>query len=175
MNQVQDRFSYKTQWVIRRYADQASFERGEASDVAGADGQVLPAESVIDGNLLLNEGIGELLDLLAGLGSPTAFNNANARIGVGDSSTAEAATQTGLSATTNKLYKAVDAGFPTRSSQTVTWQAQFTGAEANWAWNEFTVANGSSDAAKNLNRKVSAQGTKTSGQVWTISIQVTIS
>ena len=175
MSEVQDRFSYKTQWVIRRYADDAAFAAGLASDTVDPDGNILPAESVIDGNLLLNEGIGELLDLLCGLGSPTAFSNANARIGVGDSSEAEAASQTGLQAATNKLYKAVDASFPSRSSQTVTWQAQFGGTEANWAWNEFTVANGSSDAAKNLNRKVSAQGSKTSGQVWTVSIQVTIS
>lgn len=172
---VADKFQYRTQWLIRRYVDDAAFAAGAASEVAGADGQMLPAESVIDGNILLAEGIGELLDLLCGLGSPTAFSNANARIGVGDSSTAESAAHTGLQAATNKLYKAVDASFPSRSGTTVTWQAQFTGAEANWAWNEFTVANGSSDAAKNLNRKVSAQGSKTSGQTWTVSIQVTIS
>ena len=175
MNAVRDGFSYKTQWLIRRYADDAAFAAGQVSDVVGGDGQVLPAESVIDGNLLLNEGIGELWDLACGLGTPAAFSNANARLGVGDSATAESAAHTGLQAATNKLYKAVDAGYPSRSGQTVTWQAQFTGAEANFSWQEFTVANGSSDAAKNLNRKTSNQGTKTAGQVWTLALQITLS
>ena len=174
MNAVQDRFSYKTQWVIRRYADQQAFEAGQASDLVDADGNILPAESVIDGNLLLNEGIGELLDLLCGLGSPTAFNNANAYIGVGDSTTAESAAHTGLQAASNKTYKAMAATYPSRSGQTVTFRAVFGGTDANYAWNEFTVANGNSDAAKNLNRKVSAQSTKVAGQTWTIDVSVTI-
>jgi hypothetical protein len=51
----------------------------------------------------------------------------------------------------------------------------FSGSEANYAWNEFTVANGNSDSAKNLNRLVSAQGTKTSGQVWQVDVEITLS
>lgn len=155
---------YQTRWVIRRFADDAAFARGEAF-----------SESVIDGNLLLNEGIGTAWDLICGLGSPTAFSEANAYLGVGDSNTAESAAHTGLQASTNKLYKAVSAGYPQRSGQAVTWRAVFSGGEANFAWNEFTVANGNSDAASNLNRKVSAQGTKASGQTWTLDLTITLS
>src|SRR3972149_69403 len=61
---------------------------------------------LIEGNLLLNEGITALQNLLIGA-AETAFNNANSYLGVGDSSTAASAGQTGLQASTNKLYKAM--------------------------------------------------------------------
>ncbi len=160
---INDSLQYKTEWLIRKFADDAAF----ASDA--------PFEEVkIEGNLLLNEGITELLNLLIGA-TATAFNNANSYIGVGDSTTAEAASQTDLQATTNKLYKAMSATYPSVSGQTVTFQSAFTGTDANYAWQEFTVSNTSSGTGKNLNRKVSAQGTKTSGQTWTVQLTVTLS
>jgi len=85
------------------------------------------------------------------------------------------ATQTALQAATNKLYKAMEATFPIRASQTVTWRIVCGSTDANFAWNEFTVANGNSDAADNLNRKVSAQGTKAAGQTWTLDLSLTLS
>ena len=163
MQALNDRFTYKTLWTIRRFADDAAFARGEAYDV-----------TEVHGNLMLNEGIAELWDLAIGAGSPTQFNNANARLGVGDSSTAEAASQTDLQAATNKTYKAMSATYPQRSAQTVTWRAVFNSAEANYAWNEFCVDNGGT-ALKTLNRKVSAQGTKASGQTWTLDLSITLS
>jgi len=160
---VPDQAGHRTRWIIRRFADEAEFRAGRAY-----------AESVIDGNLLLNEGIGELWDLACGLGTPTAFSNTNARLGVGDSNTAEAATQTDLQAATNKTYKAMETGYPSRTNQTVTWRSVFGASDANYAWNEFVVDNGAT-AGKTLNRKVSAQGTKASGQVWTLDLQITLS
>lgn len=128
----------------------------------------------IDGNLLLNEGINAIWTLVAG-GSETAYNNANTEIGVGDSTTAEAATQTDLQASTNKLFKAMDASFPTYgTSQKITFRATFGSSEANYAWQEFSVRNGNT-ANKNLNRKVSNQGTKTSGQTWQVTVEITLS
>lgn len=172
---IREKFSYKTQWLIRRYADDAAFAAGLATDVVGADGQVLPAESVVEGNILLADGIGELLDLLCGLGSPTAFDNANARIGVGDSTTAESAAHTGLQAASNKAYAAMESGYPQRSGTTVTFRSVFGSAAGNFSWQEFTVVNAASDTGKNLNRKVSNQGSKVSGQVWTCDISVSLS
>ena len=96
-------------WLDGGRRDDAAFARDEASEVVGGDGQMLPAESVIEGNILLSEGIGELWDLVCGLGSPTAFSNANAYIGVGDSTTAESAAHTDLQAASNKTYKAMAA------------------------------------------------------------------
>ena len=115
-----------------------------------------------------------MIDLLIGAAA-TAFSNANAYIGVGDSSTAENATQTSLQAATNKLWKAMESGYPTNATQKVTFRAVFGSAEANYAWNEFTVTNASDDTGDNLNRKVSAQGTKTSGQTGTVDLEITFS
>lgn len=172
---ISDKITYKPQWTVTRYANEADFLAGRIdSEVIDALGNRLPGQSVIDGNLLLNEGIGELLDLLTGVGG-TPFNNANAYIGVGDSTTAAAATQTGLQAATNKAYKGMAANYPSRTNQTVTFRAVFTGTDANHAWQEFSIANGNSDTAKNLNRKVSDQGTKASGQTWTVDLTITLS
>lgn len=173
---VFDRGRMKKIWTIRRYASHDDFLAGKPSAVPdGKTGKLLPAMSKIHGNVLLNEGIAELLDLACGLGTPTNFGNSNAYLGVGDDTTAESASHTGLQAATNKLYVAVDASYPQRASQTVTWRGTFDIDQANFNWREFTVANGSSNTAKNLNRKVSTQGTKASGQVWTLDLSITVS
>lgn len=128
----------------------------------------------IDGNLLLNEGIGELLKLLIG-GTATAFNNANSFIGVGDGTTAAAATQTGLVGT-NKTYVGMDTGYPQIAGNVVTFSATFGAAVGNHAWREFTVCNSNSDTGKNLNRKVeSALRAKVSPDTWVVRLQITIS
>jgi hypothetical protein len=80
---------------------------------------------------------------------------------------------TGLLAETNKLYKGMETSYPSISGQTVFFRAQFNSSEANFAWNEFTVANGDSDSADNLNRKVSSQGTKSVGDVWILTLWIT--
>lgn len=175
MEKVKDRAFYQTRWRVTRHASEQDAREGRVY----ADDEALrlfgmPQVTEIEGNLLLNEGLALAWDLIIGAGG-TAFSNANAYIGVGDSTTAASASQTGLQASTNKLYKGMQSGYPSRSNQTVTWRAQFGSSEANFAWNEFTVANGNSDAAVNLNRVVSAQGTKTSGQTWTVDVAITLS
>lgn len=159
---------------VREQAESFLKAGGELTDAVKLfQGNYLGHSSVV-GNLLLNEGINALWTLVAG-GSETAYNNANAELGVGDSSAAEAATQTDLQAATNKLFKAMDASYPTYgTSQKITFRATFTGSEANFAWNEFSVRNGNA-ANKNLNRKVSSQGTKTSGQTWQVTLDITLS
>jgi len=126
---------------------------------------------VILGNILVNAGIQLMEDLLIGAGG-TTYANANARIGVGDSSTAAAVGQTDLQAATNKLRKVMDATFPSRSGQTVTWKSSFTTSEANYAWNEWAVFNAAT-AGTMLNRKVESLGTKSSG-TWTLQTDVSI-
>jgi len=126
-------------------------------------------------NGLLNEGINELWTILCSAGG-TKFDSTNAYTGVGDSNAAFNATQTGLQAAVNKLYKAMDGGYPTYgSAQKATWRSTYGSADANWAWEETTVANGNSDAAKNLNRKVQSLGTKASGTTWILTLEITLS
>jgi len=51
----------------------------------------------------------------------------------------------------------------------------FATGDANYDWNEFTVANANSNAGDNLNRKTSTQGTKAAGQTWTLDLTITFS
>jgi len=152
-------------FYITKYASEEDYKNGKV------------LEKVFAGkNLLLNEGINELFTILCTAASGTKFDNSNAYIGVGDDNTAAAAAQTGLIAAVNKLYKGMEGGYPTYgASQKATWRAVFGASEANFAWNEFTVANGNSDSDDNLNRLVSAQGTKVNGQVWQVDVEITLS
>ena len=124
-----------------------------------------------EGNCLLNSGIDEMWDLIVG-GSSNHFDNTNAQIGVGDSSTAADATQTDLQAATNKTYKGMESGYPTSTSQKATFKSSFGDSEANYIWNEWVVKQ--STSAKCLNRKVENLGTKTSG-TWTLEVSITLS
>ncbi len=176
--QIADRIRYKTRWVITRYRDFDAYLRGEPSDVPdlnGPIGAMLPARSIIEGNVLLNAGIQLALDLMTGGGGNNApYNAGNSYIGVGDSSLAANATQTGLNAANNKAWQAMANGYPSRTNQTVTWQAAFDGNTANFGWQEFTVVNGANDDSVNLNRVANNQGTKTAGQTWTVSVAITL-
>lgn len=171
---ITDKVTMKKKWTIRRYNCHQDFLDNKLPEtIIDAKGKVLPGKSVFEGNVLLNEGIAELLLLLTG-GVAAAYSNTNAYLGVGESTTAEAASQTGLSGAT-LTYKAMEATYPQISGQTVTWRSVFGSAEANNAWQEFTVVNASTDTGDNLNRKVSDQGTKAAGQTWTLDLAITFS
>lgn len=133
----------------------------------------VPAEVVsLEDNLIVDVGATAIWQLVTATGG-TAFSNANATIGVGDSSTAEAANQTDLQAATNKLRKAMDASYPQVSGRSATWRATFGGSDANFAWNEWGVFNAASGGTM-LNRKVQSLGTKASGTTWTITVTITL-
>ncbi len=131
------------------------------------------AERVVTGNLLLQEGIVALFTLLTG-GAEAAFSAANARIGVGDSNTPAADTQTGLQGT-NVAFMGMDAGYPVvgaAADKSVTFRATFGPSDANWAWEEWTVDNGAT-AGRNLNRKVESLGTKSGGS-WQLTVTISL-
>jgi hypothetical protein len=184
----------RTAWLCEKWSEEAcDFARRKLQLAPDAEvgSQIFkslgfePEEAlVVPGNLLLNEGIQRLLDLLIVAGG-TGYNNANAFIGVGDTNTAEAATQTELQATqnaANRFYKGMVATWPQRTAQTVDWKSDFTTGEANFAWAEWTIAAGATTASgsgflvgtTNLNRKVQSLGTKASG-TWTLTASLTIS
>lgn len=171
---IDEKIKMKKVWRIRRYKTHQDFLDGNLPEsIIDGKGKRLPGESIIEGNVLLNEGITALLNLLTGE-TETAFDNTNAYLGVGESTTAAAASQTGLQGL-SKTYKAMESSYPSISGQSVTFRSVFGTSDANNAWQEFTVANGNSDTADNLNRKVDDQGTKVSGQTWTLDLTITFS
>lgn len=140
-----------------------------------------------EGNLLMYGGASVLWQTLIGNGTTTAgqaltyFNNAQAAIGVGDSNTAAAATQTNLQAASNKLRKAMDATYPlhtdatTAGAASIVFRSTFATGDANWAWQEWGVFNSATDATgRMLNRKVESLGTKTSSATWQFSVTLTL-
>lgn len=172
---------HDTRIIIHRFEDGKAFRRAQTFlDTLDLDGlsDISYLTTFADGNLLLNGGINNLWNSLAGVSGLTPYNNANARIGVGDSTTAAVATQTGLQATTNVAYAGMAASFPTvGASQQAVFQSVFGSAVANYAWNEFVVDNGFviTSGIISLDRLVSAQGTKASGQTWTVTMTITLS
>ncbi len=180
MESAVDRAGWKAHWRIDKFRDL----EGEVAKALEAGLSVFNAQQLFrdaylgyeefDANIALNEGLQELIDIICGLGTPVKWDNTNARLGVGDGNAAESASQTGLQGT-NKAFKNMDSGYPQRSNQTAEWRATFGASEANFAWEEYTVVNAADDSGKNLNRKVASKGTKTAGETWTLSLQVTFS
>ena len=124
------------------------------------------------GNLLLNEGIQKMLDLLTGTGG-TSYNATNARIGVGNGSAAAAATQTALQGGSS-IFVAMGGTYPSRASQTVSFQGTFGSGTAEFSWEEWSIDNGSTGTL-NLNRKVGNLGTKGTNETWVLTADITVS
>jgi hypothetical protein len=170
------------QWRVHTKVEKYETPNGE--DIEGLTPyEVLESE----GNLLMNGGISCLWQCLIGNGTATAaqtltyFNNGNAALGVGDSTTAAAATHTDLQAATNKLRKAMDATYPTHTdgtgsgAATITFKSTFASADANFAWQEWGIFNSATAATgRMLNRKVESFGTKGSGTTWALTVTVTL-
>lgn len=124
-------------------------------------------------NIFVNVGLAEVWNLVTAQGG-TAFSNANARLGVGNSAVAPAVGQTDLQGGST-LRKAMNVGFPNAPVNGLEqWQSDFTAAEANFAWEEFAVFNAAA-AGTMMNRSISSQGTKTAGQTWRLTYSFTLS
>lgn len=105
---------------------------------------------------LMTAGMNQMLGLAIGE-AITAFNNANAYLGVGGgtgATTAVANTQTDLQGA-SKARKAMDATYPTRAGNVLTFRATFGTADANYTWDEFAFFNAAT-AGVMLARAVSA-------------------
>jgi hypothetical protein len=168
--EIKEKIGFKTEWRIDKFKDPSdsiakALEKGmNLEEAISRAGENFLGSEIFEGNLGLNEGLQELIDIVCGLGTPTKWDNANARLGVGNSNTAADATQNGLQGAT-KTFKAMDTGYPSRSAQTAEWRATYGSAEGNHAWEEFTVVNAADDTGDNLNRKVESKGTKVSGEI----------
>lgn len=107
----------------------------------------------------------------AAIGQGTPFNNSNAYIGVGNGTTAFAASHTDLRGS-SKVRKGMDAGYPTVSGSTVVFKSSFEKTEANFVWNEWGIFNAATGGVM-LSRVVESNGTKQSNQTWVLEVEVT--
>lgn len=131
-------------------------------------------------NMLVYGGSSALWEQLLATGAITAYNAANAHVGVGDGTTSAVATQTDLQGT-NKARRPMDPGWPahtdgiTASAASIEFQSTFPASVGNFAWKETGVFNASA-GGRMLNRKLlnTAWGTKSSGQTWTLKITITL-
>ena len=119
-NVLQDKGKWMAKWKITKWLDEATWKSGNA-----------PAEIVdIDGNALENSGINELWTIQCDAPTTELFDNANAYLGVGESSDAFDASDTDLQGA-SLVWVGMDLGFPTYgTSQKAIWQATFTGLVA---------------------------------------------
>lgn len=136
-------------------------------------------------NLLTTAGLTRITSLITG-GGGQALTNTSGRIGVGNGAGTAAVGDTDLGAaagSTNRWFRVLDATYPTVAAGVITAYATFPSADGNFAWNEWgidigtpTVTSGNTVNATLLNHKTSfAQGTKTSGQAWTLQSTITLS
>ena len=148
---------WKASWEIHKYME----------------GESKPYEiSKFGQNVALDTGKAEILDLI--LGTSVNHFDATTQIGVGDAATAEASSQTDLLAVTNKAYSTVSSA-PTKVTTTTTNDtlsavASFGAGVAEYDWNEFVIRQGTSTIC--LNRKAATQGTKGTGQTWTVVLKL---
>lgn len=136
--------------------------------------------SEVVGNLITNAGWTRLMNLLTNQSATQALDATHCRIGVGNSNTAEAYTDTDLGAaagSANRWFQLVS-GAGTLGTRTLAFSATFGTGDGNFAWNEFGLdfgtANGNTVTAPLFNHKAGiAQGTKASGQTWTATATLT--
>lgn len=122
-----------------------------------------------DYNAMVDVGINALLLLLVG-GGGTAFNNANAFLGVGSSTTVWNTTQTAL--ITQLARSGMVTSYPTTGTKKQTFKSDFAGSTGDGAWQEWGIFNAST-AGTMLSRKVESLGTK-SGGTWTLTVDFSL-
>lgn len=161
---------------IRRWESETAHRNGDAPYLETRDGKV-----TFGAGLLLNTGGIDLWKALTGAPVNT-YTAASSYLCVGSSSTAAVATQTAL--VTEIGRKAQDTSFPltpgltaggvTAAARQAVWRSTFGSTDANGDWREFMVDHAAAASATPLDRFVSSQGTKASGQVWELTVSITI-
>jgi hypothetical protein len=189
-------------WKITRFGIPKSGSYTEIAEYIKAHGleaakkeyaDVLLNETKFAPNGLMDNGIYMMWWLITAAGAGgVPFDYTNSRLGVSTDNTGFDASQTSLNPTglASFFMQAMDAGYPTISGQQCSWEATFDGNTANWEWNSFGVDNDGDTADTNtqiafygmpntngqyvglLNRLVVSQGTKPSGQTWTLVLIV---
>jgi hypothetical protein len=172
---------WRARWTVEKVY------RADCPRTGRRAGTVLREE--FEGNLLMNGGASVIWQRLKTNKPSTsstgaalqAFSSGNARIGVGNSTATAAVTQTDLQGA-SKAYKGMESGYPSHTDGTsssgaraISFQAKFSTAQANHAWNEWGLFNSTGASKRMLNRKVQALGTKTSAAQWTLTLTLSLS
>ena len=148
----------------------------EALRLAALEGHK-PYETARSENTLVNGGTNIMLLALCSNPVPTYYTNANAALGVGDSSTAFALSQTNLQGAVNvtdRIRKPMNVTFPSVAANVLTAQATFGTGDANFHWQEWGFFNNVADGSGTmLNRAVADNGTKTSAAAWQLTFTLT--
>lgn len=169
-----------TRYVSNRLDYGHGFVQPTALDFARF--KIRPYEEVVSGcNLITTAGWQRALNLIFGIQTTGAYGSATMRIGVGTGTTSAAVGNTDLAAATGPTGRFFNLATGNASfsagtaTQRATIAATFGTGDANFAWAEWGIDQGTSGSGTGaatavlLNRAVSAQGTKTSGQTWSAS------
>ena len=180
---LSEKAKWHAHWTIRKFVGDFPGMTPEEVMAAG----VKPYETLeIDGNCLLNDGINNILTPALIGGSCTPINTTDGCIGVGNGTTAAAATQTALQGSSCQ-WVIVTSTSGTGSSQQLVLQASFGSSYGNFTWQEICAASTTTPGslpstgttppatAHILNRLVSSMGTKASGTTWTATLTITFS
>lgn len=159
---ISEHCCWEVKWRVEKWLDTAKKLAGCAPDEVICEAQ----------NIVLDGGAEEMLKLITGSEGATAYDKTNAYIAVGDDSTAEEATQTGIKATSNKATAKMDGGYPQVDGRQMIFRASFDDDSANFDWHEICIYNAAEYGGKAMNRKVADLGTKKTG---TWAVQVTVS
>ena len=178
--------------TLAAIADHLGHEPSGGDLIALRESGHFPADDAAheEGNLLTTAGVTRIMSLLAGAGG-AAFNNAQAIVGVGTSTTAAAVADTKLGgdgSTSTAYYQGADASYPTVNAGVLTCYSTFGTANANFAWNEwcFAIATGTLTPGATLasvgtspilmNHKAPVSlGTKSAGTTWQSQLTLSIS
>lgn len=162
---ISEHTKWRVKWKLEKWHDENDKLQGKSPD-----------EIVYDsGNLVLDGGANEMLKVITGTFGGRPYSSANAYIFVGNNSTAESLSQTGVLATgSNRAYAVMDSGYPVVIGRDMIFQSSFGPKNANFRWMEMAITNGPLSNAVAMNRKVSQQmGTKDGG-IWTLNITVSL-
>lgn len=180
----------QTRWFVDRWDEEQTRWVVNRSGLAAPQGDdfhrlnVKPyASTVVEGNLITTAGWTRASNLLTNQGGTQALTATATRIGAGNGGGTAAAGDTDLSASAgsaNRWFQVVS-GAGTVSTNTLAFSATFASADGNFAWTEFgidvgtpTVTSGNTVNALLYNHKTSiAQGTKASGQTWSVTATFT--
>lgn len=169
-NTLIERVGWNGVWAVSKFEDDEHF-------AAFLIGDAEPYEIVEARNVALTVGINELWRIFTGASANT-FTQPNTQIGIGDSSTAAAASQTDLLASSNKTYQTLDVsggltvGANGGTTTTLVVKSTFGSSAANYAWNELVLKQVTSGIC--MNRAVASMGTKASGATWQAVLTATL-